>query len=97
MHETRLAPVYYFPSGDVRMDLMEKTAHRTHCPFKGNASYRTLKAGGREARNVVRAYEEPYDEAEGVRDCLAFHWDAMDAWFQAASGNRNAMNTAIHV
>ena len=23
MHETRLAPVYYFPRDDVRMDLME--------------------------------------------------------------------------
>ena len=82
MHETRLAPVYYFPRDDVRMDLMEKTAHRTHCPFKGNASYWTLKAGGREARNVVWAYEEPYDEAEGVRDFVAFYWDAMDAWFE---------------
>ena len=82
MHETRLAPVYYFPRDDVRMDLMEKTAHRTHCPFKGNASYWTLKAGEREARNVVWGYEEPYDEAEGVRDFVAFYWDAMDAWFE---------------
>ena len=82
MHETRLAPVYYFPRDDVRMDLMEMTAHRTHCPFKGNASYWTLKAGGREARNVVWTYEEPYDEAEGVRDFVAFYWDAMDAWFE---------------
>ena len=88
MHETRLAPVHYFPRDDVRMDLMEKTAHRTHCPFKGNASYWTLKAGGKEATNVVWAYEEPYDEAEGVRDCVAFYWDAMDAWFEdgAAAG-----------
>ena len=82
MHETRLAPVYYFPREDVRMDLMERTAHRTHCPFKGNASYWTLKAGGREARNVVWAYEKPYDEAEGVRNFVAFYWDALDAWFE---------------
>ena len=88
MHETRLAPVHYFPRGDVRMDLMEKTAQRTHCPFKGNASYWTLKAGGREARNVVWAYEEPYDEAEGVRDCVAFYWDAMDAWFEDGAAAR---------
>ena len=82
MHETRLAAVYYFPRDDVRMDLMEKTGHRTHCPFKGNASYWTLKAGGKAARNVAWGYEEPYDEAEGVRDYVAFFWDAMDTWFE---------------
>ena len=82
MHETRLAVVYYFPRDDVRMDLMEKTGHRTHCPFKGNASYWTLKAGGKSARNVAWGYEEPYDEAEGVRDYVAFFWDAMDTWFE---------------
>ena len=95
MHETRLAPVYYFPRDDVRMDLMEKTGHRTHCPFKGNASYWTLKAGGKAARNVVWGYEEPYDEAEGVRDCVAFFWEAMDAWFEdgAAAQQPTASDT----
>ena len=82
MHETRLAPVYYFPRDDVRMDLMEKTRHRTHCPFKGNASYWTLKEGGKTAKNVAWGYEEPYDEAERVRDYVAFYWDTMDAWFE---------------
>ena len=53
MHETRLPPVYYFPRDDVRMDLMKKTGHRTHCPFKGNASYWTLEAGGKTAKNAV--------------------------------------------
>lgn len=82
MHETRLPPVYYFPRDDVRMDLMKKTGHRTHCPFKGNASYWTLEAGGKTAKDAVWGYEDPYDEAEGVRDCVAFFWGAMDAWFE---------------
>ena len=96
MHETRLAPVYYFPRGDARMDLMEKTGHRTHCPFKGNASYWTLKAGGKKATNVAWSYEAPYDEAKGVRDYVAFYWEAMDAWFEdgAAAQQPTTSDTA---
>jgi uncharacterized protein (DUF427 family) len=33
LRETRHAPAYYFPKSDVRMDLMTKTDHHTHCPF----------------------------------------------------------------
>ena len=38
MHESNHIPLYYFPVEDVRMDLLEKTDHSSHCPFKGDAS-----------------------------------------------------------
>src|SRR5688500_10967722 len=75
LHETRLPPAYYFPAADVRTDLLAKTAHATHCPFKGNASYWTLKVGDRTAENAVWAYEEPYREAEKIRGYLSFYRD----------------------
>ncbi|MEA3291926.1 MAG: DUF427 domain-containing protein [Pseudomonadota bacterium] len=40
--ETRLPPVFYFPREHVRIDLMQRTAYRTHCPFKGNAAHFSL-------------------------------------------------------
>ena len=43
LFETGYRPVYYFPRKDVRMDLLERTEHRTHCPYKGDASYWTIK------------------------------------------------------
>ena len=46
MHETRLPSVFYFPRNDVDMNLLTRTAHRTHCPFKGDASYWTFNVGG---------------------------------------------------
>ena len=75
LHETRLPPAYYFPGEDVRMDFLARTEHRTHCPFKGNASYWSVKVGDQVAENAVWAYEEPYREAEPVRGYLSFYRD----------------------
>ena len=74
MHETRLPMVYYFPRDDVRMDLLERTEHLTYCPFKGNASYWTVKVGDKTSENTAWSYEAPFDEAEMVRDYVAFFW-----------------------
>ena len=73
LHETRLSPAFYFPPQDVRTDFLEKTAHRTHCPFKGDASYWTLKVGGEAAENAVWSYEEPYEDAVPVKGYLSFY------------------------
>ncbi len=81
MHETRYAPVYYFPREDVRMERLELTDHTTHCPFKGNASYYTVRVGEREAMNGAWSYENPFDEAAIVAGHIAFYFDRMDGWW----------------
>lgn len=80
--ETRLAPVYYLPREDVRMDLTTRTAYLTHCPFKGNASYWTLRVGEASAENALWSYEDPLPEAEPVRGYVAFYRNRMDAWYE---------------
>tara|TARA_Y100000588_G_scaffold86334_1_gene91811 strand:- start:322 stop:801 length:480 start_codon:yes stop_codon:yes gene_type:complete len=60
MHETRLPSVYYFPLEDVRTEFLIRNDLHTHCPFKGNASYWSLKVGDRAAENAVWAYENPF-------------------------------------
>lgn len=82
MHETRHAPVYYLPKADVRMDLMEATDYRTHCPFKGNAGYWTLRVDDAVAENAVWSYAKPLPEAEAIRDYVAFYRNRMDAWYE---------------
>jgi class 3 adenylate cyclase/uncharacterized protein (DUF427 family) len=82
VHETRLPPAYYFPAGDVRMDLLAKTEFATHCPFKGNASYWTLKVGDQVAENAAWAYEEPYREAEKIRGYLSFYRSKVSALYE---------------
>lgn len=82
MHETRHLPVYYFPVADLRADLMTKTAHSTHCPYKGHASYWTVRVGDRSAENAVWAYEDPYDEVPALKGLAAFYWNRVDRWYE---------------
>lgn len=37
----------YFPPASVMADCLSKTDLSTHCPWKGDASYYTIKAGGK--------------------------------------------------
>jgi class 3 adenylate cyclase/uncharacterized protein (DUF427 family) len=82
MHETRLAPVFYFPRDDVRTDLLTPSARRTHCPFKGDATHWSITANGRTVENSVWGYEDPYEESRVVAGYYAFYWDEMDAWYE---------------
>ena len=76
MKEGSYPVVYYIPRKDVRMDRLERSKHTTHCPFKGDASYFSLKGGPPDA---VWSYEQPYAESASIRDHLAFYPDKVDS------------------
>jgi uncharacterized protein (DUF427 family) len=75
LHETGHLPVYYFPEEDLRQDLLKPSDHTTHCPFKGDASYYSLKDG---PENAAWSYEQPYDEMVAIKDLLAFYPDKFE-------------------
>lgn len=76
--ETRHDEVLYFPRADVRFEHLEPTDHRTFCPFKGDASYWTIRAGGRESENAVWSYEQPFEQVAGLAGLVAFYADRVD-------------------
>jgi uncharacterized protein (DUF427 family) len=82
LHEAGLLPVYYFPQEDVRMELLEESDHTTHCPFKGDASYWSVRVGERVAENAVWGYPEPIDSCPPIAGYLAFYWRKMDHWYE---------------
>ncbi len=78
LEESRHDPVYYVPRADARMDLFQRTAHSTHCPHKGDASYFTLAApDGVRAENAVWSYETPIAKSAPIKGHLAFYTRAM--------------------
>ena len=82
LHETGHLPVYYFPLEDIRHDLLEESDHTTHCPFKGDASYFSVRVGDRVAGNAIWHYPEPLEAVSSIRGYAAFYWGPMDRWME---------------
>jgi uncharacterized protein (DUF427 family) len=82
LHETGHLPVYYFPREDVRMELLGESDHTTRCPFKGEASYWSVRVGDKVSENAVWGYPEPIDSAPPIAGYVAFYWNKMDAWYE---------------
>ena len=65
----------YLPRADVDAAALEVSAHQTSCPYKGKASYHSLKSAGARAANAVWYYADPCPLVEPIRDYLAFWGD----------------------
>ena len=62
--------------------MLEPSDHSTHCPFKGDASYWSVRVGDRLAENAVWGYPEPIDDAPPLVGYYAFYWNKMDEWLE---------------
>ncbi|MBA3747319.1 MAG: DUF427 domain-containing protein [Solirubrobacterales bacterium] len=80
LHETGIRPVAYVPLEDFDTTLLERTPTSTHCPFKGDASYWTLRAGDDVLEDAVWAYEEPLEPAAWLRGYAALAAARADRW-----------------
>jgi uncharacterized protein (DUF427 family) len=78
LREASYKPVFYIPREDAQMTLFERTSHGTHCPYKGDASYYSIKLGGRLAENAVWSYEAPYPAMREIAGHLAFYPNRVD-------------------
>jgi len=76
LEEATYTAVYYIPRKDVKMERLVRSSHQTYCPFKGQASYYSVKDG---PENAVWSYEKPYDEMLAIKEHLAFYPDKVDS------------------
>jgi uncharacterized protein (DUF427 family) len=82
LHEHGHLPILYFPVEDVREDLLEPTDHSTHCPWKGEASYWSVRVGDRVAENAMWGYPDPIEGAPPIAEHRALYWNSMDGWLE---------------
>ena len=79
LKEATLAPVQYIPRNDARMEYFRRTGHASHCPYKGDAGYFSLRVGDRVSENAVWTYEDPFPAMAQIAGRLAFYRDRVDA------------------
>ena len=63
---------HYFPRQSVNMAFMRASETRTHCPWKGDASYYTLEVNGKVNSDAAWFYPEPKPAADKIKGRVAF-------------------------
>lgn len=63
---------HYFPADSIDPALLEDSATTSHCPWKGEARYKTLVAGGKRNPDAVWYYPDPKPAAAEIKGRYAF-------------------------
>jgi len=78
--ETASPPTVYVPPDAVAWELLERAPARSHCEWKGTATYWDVVAGGERIREAAWSYEEPYPEHAALRGYVAFYPGRVACW-----------------
>jgi uncharacterized protein (DUF427 family) len=73
LFETGLPPRTYIPLDDVRRELLVDSDTHTRCPYKGVASYRSVRVGDRLHEDLAWCYPDPLPAVEPIRGLLCFY------------------------
>jgi uncharacterized protein (DUF427 family) len=79
LREASYPPVQYIPRADVDMVLLQRSETHSYCPYKGEASYFSIPAGGGRATDAIWTYEAPHEGMGAIKDHLAFYPDRVDS------------------
>ena len=66
-------PVIYFPREDLAMAMLEASETRSHCPFKGDATYYAIHTKSQVIEDAGWSYEAPKEGVAEIKDYLAFY------------------------
>ena len=78
LKEASYPAVQYVPRGDANMALLARTDRVTHCPYKGDANYFSVSAGGKALENAIWSYETPFPAMKEIEGHLAFYPNRVD-------------------
>ena len=75
LQEASYPAVQYIPRADIPEGVLTRTAKTSHCPYKGDAAYWTVAAGGEERPDAAWSYETPFPAMREIAGHVAFYPD----------------------
>lgn len=77
LYETLLPPRLYIPPSDVRLDMLEPSATRTVCPYKGEAAYFSYP-GSPKGKDIAWQYDSRFLDATQIHGLMCFFDERVD-------------------
>jgi len=78
LFETGLPVRYYLPKTHVRLDLLVPSGTVSHCPYKGQAEYWSVRAPDVVHDDLAWSYRTPLPESQKVTGLIAFYNEKLD-------------------
>jgi len=75
LKEANYPAVQYLPREDTNMALLAQSQRTTHCAYKGDASYYSIRANGGTIADAIWSYEKPFPAMTEIEGYLAFYPD----------------------
>lgn len=88
LFETSLPPRFYLPKLDLQQRLLEPSDHATHCPYKGRASYWSVRVGETLHPNLAWSYPTPLPESHKIAGLVAFWDEKVDVFLDGVHQDR---------
>ncbi|KAL5119586.1 hypothetical protein ACEQ8H_002432 [Pleosporales sp. CAS-2024a] len=68
----------YFPPSSITQSYFSPTSTKTHCPYKGDASYYTVTTGKTEIKDAAWYYPTPLEGMTKIKGFVAFYKTKVD-------------------
>lgn len=68
---------HYFPADSLKKEYFSSSDTQTSCPWKGIASYHSIKVDGKENLDAAWYYPTPKEAAKVIKDRVAF-WKGVE-------------------
>ncbi|MGI8557214.1 MAG: DUF427 domain-containing protein [Solirubrobacteraceae bacterium] len=68
---------HYFPADSVAQELLVDSSTHSTCPWKGEASYKSISVGGEQNPDAAWYYPAPKEAAANIKDHYAF-WHGVE-------------------
>ena len=88
LFETGLPARYYLPKTHVRLDLLIPTDTVSHCPYKGEAEYWSVRAGDAVHEDLAWSYRTPLPESQKIAGLVAFYDEKVDIYLDGEMQKR---------